>query len=80
MLDLLKRVRLNGPAAGLLIIPSIALLSLLLHFPTMWPSKITDTFPAQGKANKFSDPCYGIRQVYPSANQPLPKGKELLIE
>ena len=29
---------------------------------------------------RYTDPCYGIRQVYPSALRPLPDGKEINLE
>jgi len=29
---------------------------------------------------RYTDPCYGIRQVYPSAERPLPEGKEISLE
>lgn len=29
---------------------------------------------------RYTDPCYGIRQVYPSAERPLKEGQEINLE
>lgn len=29
---------------------------------------------------RYTDPCYGIRQVYPSAERTLPDGKQINLE
>lgn len=35
---------------------------------------------AEGLVARYTDLCYGIRQVYPSAERPLPDDKEINLE